>query len=93
MIGLISLLAAPGVAVARTFFNVYLDSELGVPPSSIGWLIGLAQLLSVPAALVMPQVLARVGHTRVFTGTTLGIAWPCCRWPLIPRWEAAGWGM
>ncbi|MCY3735319.1 MAG: MFS transporter [Gemmatimonadaceae bacterium] len=92
MIGLISLLAAPGVAVARTFFNVYLDSELGVPPSSIGWLIGLAQLLSVPAALVMPQVLARVGHTRVFTGTTLGIALALLPMALIPRWEAAGLG-
>ncbi len=92
MIGLISLLAAPGVAVARTFFNVYLDSELGVPPSSIGWLIGLAQLLSVPAALVMPQVLAKVGHTRIFTGTTLGIALALLPMALIPRWEAAGLG-
>ena len=92
LIGLISLLAAPGVSVARTFFNVYLDSELGVPPSSIGWLIGLAQLLSVPAALVMPQVLARVGHTRVFTGTTLGIALALLPMALIPRWEAAGLG-
>ncbi len=92
MIGLISLLAAPGVAVARTFFNVYLDSELGIPPLSIGWLIGLAQLLSVPAALVMPQVLARVGHLRVFTGTTLGIALALLPMALVPRWEAAGLG-
>ncbi len=92
MIGLISLLAAPGVAVARTFFNVYLDSELGIPPLSIGWLIGLAQLLSVPAALVMPKVLARAGHRRVFTGTTVGIALALLPMALIPRWEAAGLG-
>lgn len=92
MIGLISLLAAPGVSVARTFFNVYLDSELGIPPLSIGWLIGLAQLLSVPAALVMPKVLARAGHQRVFTGTTVGIALALLPMALIPRWEAAGLG-
>ena len=92
MIGLISLLAAPGVAVARTFFNVYLDAELGISPSSIGWLIGLAQLLSVPAALVMPYVLAKTNHVQVFTYTTLGIALALLPMALIPRWEAAGLG-
>ena len=92
MIGLISLLAAPGVAVARTFFNVYLDTELGISPPSIGWMIGLAQLLSVPAALVMPYVLAKTDHVQVFTYTTLGIALALLPMALIPRWEAAGLG-
>ena len=92
MIGLISLLAAPGVAVARTFFNVYLNAELGISPPSIGWMIGLAQLLSVPAALVMPYVLAKTGHVQVFTYTTLGIALALLPMALIPRWEAAGLG-
>ena len=92
MIGLISLLAAPGVAVARTFFNVYLDAELGISPSSIGWMIGLAQLLSVPAALVMPYVLAKTNHVQVFTYTTLGIALALLPMAFIPRWEAAGLG-
>ena len=92
MIGLISLLAAPGVAVARTFFNVYLDAELGISPSSIGWMIGLAQLLSVPAALIMPYVLAKTNHVQVFTYTTLGIALALLPMAFIPRWEAAGLG-
>ena len=92
MIGLISLLAAPGVAVARTFFNVYLNAELGISPSSIGWMIGLAQLLSVPAALVMPYVLAKTNHVQVFTYTTLGIALALLPMAFIPRWEAAGLG-
>ena len=92
MIGLISLLAAPGVAVARTFFNVYLNAELGISPPSIGWTIGLAQLLSVPAALVMPYVLAKTDHVQVFTYTTLGIALALLPMAFIPRWEAAGLG-
>ena len=92
MIGLISLLAAPGVAVVRTFFNVYLDAELGISPPSIGWMIGLAQLLSVPAALVMPYVLAKTGHVQVFTYTTLGIALALLPMAFIPHWEAAGLG-
>ena len=92
MIGLISLLAAPGVAVARTFFNVYLNAELGISPPSIGWMIGLAQLLSVPAALVMPYVLAKTNHVQVFTYTTLGIALALLPMAFIPRWEAAGLG-
>lgn len=91
-IGLISLLAAPGVAVARTFFNVYLDAELGIAPPSIGWLIGLAQLLSVPAALVAPYALAKTNHVQVFTYTTLGIALALLPMALIPRWETAGLG-
>lgn len=92
LIGLISLLAAPGFAVARTFFNVYLDAELGISPPSIGWMIGLAQLLSVPAALVMPYVLAKTNHLQVFTYTTLGIALALLPMAFIPRWEAAGLG-
>ena len=92
LIGLISLLAAPGVAVARTFFNVYLNAELGISPPSIGWMIGLAQLLSVPAALIMPYVLAKTDHVQVFTYTTLGIALALLPMAFIPRWEAAGLG-
>ena len=55
-------------------------------------MIGLAQLLSVPAALVMPYVLAKTDHTQVFTYTTLGIALALLPMALIPRWEPAGLG-
>ena len=78
--------------MARTFFNVYLDAELGISPASIGWTIGLAQLLSVPAALIMPYVLAKTDHVQVFTYTTLGIALALLPMAFIPRWEAAGLG-
>jgi hypothetical protein len=36
--------------LVRAFFNVYLDRGLGIAPSPIGLIIGLAQLLPVATA-------------------------------------------
>ena len=69
----ISFLAAPGVAVTRTFFEVYLDGSLAVDPGTIGALSGLGKLLAAGAALLTPVLLKRAGYLMTFTATTLGI--------------------
>lgn len=58
---LVVFLGAIGEGTVRTFFNVYLDRGLGVSPAIIGSIMGLAQLLPVGAALVLPFVVARWG--------------------------------
>ena len=45
--------------MVRTFFNVYLDTGLGVTPATIGTIMGVAQLLPIGAALVVPVLVAR----------------------------------
>ena len=45
LLAFISLLQVAGEGPARVFFNVYLDTELGMLPAQIGLLMGLGMLL------------------------------------------------
>jgi MFS family permease len=58
-------LASMGEGSIRTFYNVYLDAHLNVPPATIGLVMGLAQLLPIAAALALPLLMVRwgTGHT------------------------------
>ncbi len=73
--GAIIFLHATGEGAARIFFNVYLDSGLGVPPAEIGSIMGVAQLLPIVAALSVPLLLARwgTGYTLLFANVGVGL--------------------
>ena len=60
-IGLLAFLASYSDGALRTFFNVYLDTGLGLAPSAIGSVMGLAQLLPIGAALAVPILVNRLG--------------------------------
>jgi MFS family permease len=66
--GTVAFLAAIGEGAVRTFFNVYLDTRLGVAPATIGLVMGVAQLLPIAVALSVPLLMARwgVGYTLVW---------------------------
>jgi MFS family permease len=92
MFGVVRFFMVGGLAVAQTFFNVYMDSELQVTTSTIGTIQAIAKLLGVPAALALPLLTHRFGSVRsvivASTVVTLGllpIAW-------VPVWWAAGLG-
>jgi MFS family permease len=93
LIGLVILLQSSGEWGARVFSNVYLDAGLSTPTSLIGTIFAAAQLLSVPAALVMPLLARRWGTGRTVTLASLGLA--CSLLPLafIPHWIAGGFGI
>ena len=61
------LVAAIGEGSVRTFFNVYMNNALAVPPVTIGVIMGTAQILPILAALALPLALTRWG-----AGYTLG---------------------
>jgi predicted MFS family arabinose efflux permease len=82
-----------GRGAVTTFFNVYLDDGLGVSTSLIGALVASAQLLSVPAALAAPVLVARSGELRTITLGMLGMAFFVLPLALIPHWGAAGLGL
>jgi predicted MFS family arabinose efflux permease len=65
--GIFVLIAAIGEGSVRTFFNVYMNNALAVPPATIGVIMGAAQILPILAALALPLALTRWG-----AGYTLG---------------------
>jgi len=83
------LLETSTVGVCKTFYNVYLDKELGVSTASIGLLFGVVQLLSAAAAMIMPRLARRWGNARVFAGSSLGVALSMLPLALVPHWLAA----
>ena len=92
MIALIMALRFGGRGTAITFFNVYLDDGLGVSTALIGILVAAGQLLSVPAALAAPLLVARWGSIRTIFWGSLAMAVAMLPLALVPHWPAAGFG-
>jgi MFS family permease len=95
LIGLVALIVVfrlAGRMTAMTFFNVYLDAGLELPTIAIGVLSAVGQLLSVPAALVAPLLVARWGNRATIVWGSLGIALSLLPLAFIPHWSAAGIG-
>jgi MFS family permease len=96
--GIISALAlmvafqVTGEWAARLFTNVYFDAGLGLPTSRIGLLMGVGQLLAVPAALATPLLVKRMGNKMTFVSSSIGIALCLLPLALMPVWIAAGLG-
>jgi hypothetical protein len=73
-IGLLAFLSSLGDGALRTFFTVYLDSRLGMAPSAIGSVLGLAQLLPIGAALAVPLLISRLGTGYALMVSMAGVA-------------------
>lgn len=92
VMGLFYFLWIVGEQGIRTFFNVYLDASLGVPTAQIGALLATAQLLSVPAALIMPVLSARWGQERSIVLAALGMGLGILALAVIPHQAAVSLG-
>ena len=95
LIGLVAIIVVfrlAGRMTVSTFFNVYSDSVLELPTATIGALSAVGQLLSVPAALVAPLLVARWGIRSTIVWGSLGIALCMLPLALISHWSAAGFG-
>jgi MFS family permease len=91
-IALIMALRFGGRGAMGTFFNVYLDEGLGTATTLIGALTAVAQLVSVPAALAAPLLVARWGEVRTIFRGIMGMALFALPLALVPYWTAAGFG-
>ena len=87
---LVSFLRVGGEGAARPFFNVYLDSSLGVSTAKIGTLIALGQILGAPSALGTPYFIRRWGKVSTISLGTLGVSIGLLAMAFIPHWGAAG---
>ncbi len=72
----VRFLQVAGIGVAMTFFNVYMDSAMGLPTAQIGFIAATARLVAVPVALLGPSLSRRIGFgaTAVFASTCAGLA-------------------
>jgi predicted MFS family arabinose efflux permease len=91
-VALITALRFGGRATTTTFFNVYLDEQLGVSTALIGMLVAAGQLLAIPAALTTPWLVARRGNVGTIVWGSVGVALCTLPLALIPHWTAAGFG-
>ncbi len=92
IIALIRVLQISGMAVAMTFFNVYMDDGLGAPTSQVGYMAAMARLLSVPIVLATPLMSARWGNQRLIIWSTLSAFLFMLPLALVPNPFAAGIG-
>jgi MFS family permease len=72
----VRFLQVAGIGVAMTFFNVYMDSGMGLPTAQIGFIAATARLVAVPVALLGPSLSRRLGFgaTAVFASTMAGLS-------------------
>lgn len=90
--GLVVFLQTAGEGAVRTFFNVYLDGDLGLSTAWIGTIFGLSQLLSLTITLVAPRLLGRWGAARIFMMSIVGIGVTMIPLALFPHWLPATLG-
>ena len=91
-LGITALLRMAGEGAARSFFNVYLELDLGASTSRIGLLLAFGQLVAGPAALCAPALANRAGKMPVIVVTTAITAASLVIMALVPHWAAAGIG-
>ena len=89
---LVGALYICAMAASMSFFNLYMDRDLGVSTSRIGTIIACGQLLAVPVALTMAGLARRIGYAAAFGCSAAGVALCTLPMGLLPVWWAAGAG-
>jgi MFS family permease len=90
VMALVVALQVSGEGAIRTFFNVYMDQGLGIPTAQIGMMASLGNLVAGTAALFTPFLVMRMGISRTFVATSLGMSALMLPIALIPWAPAAG---
>ncbi|MEM7124901.1 MAG: MFS transporter [Chloroflexota bacterium] len=87
-----ALFRMAGEGATRSFFNVYLDTDLSVSTARIGALYAIGQIIAGPTALFSPMLIRRWGKVPVAVAGTIGIAASMVLMALVPHWAAVGAG-
>lgn len=84
------LLRMVGEQSSRVFFNVHLDLNLKASTALIGGLAAVAQLIAIPAALLMPLFTRLLGRFALFVAGLVGMSGSLVLMAMVPHWAAAG---
>jgi MFS family permease len=88
-IGIVCALRVSGEFTARTFFSVHLDNTWAVTAARIGAAVAIANLLSIPAPMITPLLVQRLGRAGTISLGALGVAGSILLLGLSPTWQAA----
>jgi MFS family permease len=88
-IGIVCALRVSGEFTARTFFSVHLDNTWAVTAARIGAAVAVANLLSIPAPMITPLLVQRLGRAGTISLGALGVAGSILLLGLSPTWQAA----
>jgi ACDE family multidrug resistance protein len=81
-----------GVGTAVIYFNVYMDTELGLSSGAIGTIAAIGRLIAIPAALFAPRLIRRWGTgTVAVVGSFATVAF-LIPLAIFPFWIAAAIG-
>ncbi|HVP19785.1 MAG TPA: MFS transporter [Spirochaetia bacterium] len=82
-----------GYGGVLTFFNVYLDTSLRLPTSSIGFLVSIAAIASIVCTPLMPLVARRWGTGRTSLAGLIAMGIAIIPLALVRSWlpAAIGW--
>ncbi|MCB0109073.1 MAG: MFS transporter [Caldilineaceae bacterium] len=88
-VGLLIFLQVSGESLVRPFYNLYLDSNVGMPLAHIGVVFGIAQMLPILLSLLTPLLLTRWGATRAMIAMSFANALCFLAMAFILAWLAA----
>lgn len=81
-----------GVGTAVIYYNVYMDTELGISPGAIGAIAAIGRLIAIPAALFAPRLIRRWGTGTVAVLASFATAAFLVPLAIFPFWLAAAIG-
>jgi len=88
-VGLLIFLQVSGESLVRPFYNLYLDSNVGMPLARIGVVFGIAQMLPILLSLLTPWILAHWGATRAMIALSFANALCFLAMAFLLAWLAA----
>lgn len=91
MVG-VGLLYIASMAVAMSFFNLYMDQVLAVETARIGTVLAMGQLFAAPAGLMLAPLSARFGYARTFALSALGVGLGALLMGISTSWVVASVG-
>lgn len=92
VMSLIRFLQVAGVATISIFFNVYMDTQLAMPPNIIGAVASVGRILAVPMVLLSPRLMRRFGVSSVALWASFATAICILPIALVPFWGVASFG-
>lgn len=88
----IRLFQVAGTATTYVYFNVYMDTQLGVSAGVIGGIAAIGRLIAVPMALFVPTLVRRWGNVNIIIWGSLATALFLLPLALVEHWLAAAIG-
>ncbi len=86
MLALITFLSTMGHTASHSFYNLLLEKVFSVPVATIGFVMGLSQIIKLPGALMAPSLTKRYGPYRLMLASSVVRSSAVLAIALAPHW-------